>query len=98
MPDEHTLFTVVQHVESARPAARAAWRAGACPTPALTTLPIQHCSTASFATPAFASAPIIAAAPSCGAERDASEPLNPPSGVLAAPTMQTGSRIWVEKR
>ena len=45
MPLAHTLFTVVHTVLSAQPAPRAAWRAGACPTPAPTTLPkITSCT------------------------------------------------------
>lgn len=63
MLDAQTLFTVVQQVASGSPARRAAWRAGACPTPAPSTLPIQHCSTASLGTLALPSAPAMASAP-----------------------------------
>eukprot|EP00964_Phaeocystis_antarctica_P130994 scaffold94867_cov63-Phaeocystis_antarctica.AAC.2 len=56
MPDEHTLFTVVQITESGSSAALAACRAGACPMPADSALPIQHCSTTDAGTPACGAA------------------------------------------
>ncbi|MNE92435.1 hypothetical protein D3C80_1901590 [compost metagenome] len=34
IPEAHTLFTVVAATSSDNPANNAAWRAGACPTPA----------------------------------------------------------------
>ena len=80
---------VVHSVVSDSLASRAACRAGAWPTPAESTLPIQHCSTADESTPAFESAPVIAAAPSCGAVSGARLPLKPPIGVRTALTMQT---------
>ena len=88
----HTLFTVVHSVESGSPAALAAWRAGAWPIPADSTLPIQHCSTAALSTPALLMAPSIAAAPSCGAVSEDKEPLKPPIGVRTAATMHTSAR------
>ena len=39
MPEPHTLLRVVQGTLSGSPALSAACRAGACPTPALSTLP-----------------------------------------------------------
>ena len=45
MPEEHTLFIVVQGTTSGIPAIKAACRAGACPTPACNTLPIMTSST-----------------------------------------------------
>ena len=89
MPEEQTLLMVVHSVVSDSLASRAACRAGAWPTPAESTLPIQHCSTADESTPAFERAPVIAAAPSCGAVSGARLPLKPPIGVRTALTMQT---------
>ncbi len=40
MPDPHILLSVVASTESGRPALRAAWRAGAWPCPAGSTLPM----------------------------------------------------------
>lgn len=49
MPEEHTLLMVVQVVEMGRPPRMAAWRAGAWPTPAESTLPrITYCTSAGF--------------------------------------------------
>ena len=39
MPEAHTLLMVVQGVARERPAPMTAWRVGACPAPALMTLP-----------------------------------------------------------
>ena len=89
MPEEQTLLMVVHSVVSDSLASRAACRAGAWPTPAESTLPIQHCSTDDESTPAFERAPVIAAAPSCGAVSGARLPLKPPIGVRTALTMQT---------
>ena len=73
-PEPHTLFTVSAACDVGSPAPRPAWRAGACPSPALTTLPMITCSIASGATPARATAARIACAPSFGAVSDESEP------------------------
>lgn len=51
MPDAQTLFTVVQATDSARPAPRAAWRAGAWPAPAWSTWPMKTSSTAAEGAP-----------------------------------------------
>ena len=44
MPEPHILLTVVQPAASGRPAPRAAWRAGAWPSPAGSTQPIRTSS------------------------------------------------------
>ena len=44
MPEPHTLLIVVAPVASGRPAPRMAWRAGAWPWPACSTLPISTSS------------------------------------------------------
>eukprot|EP00966_Prymnesium_polylepis_P000016 402-Prymnesium_polylepis.1 len=80
IPDEQTLLTVVQHVDSSSPAPSAACRAGAWPRSAEITLPIQHCCTTDAGSLALASAPRIAAAPSAGADTAVRAPLNFPIG------------------
>ena len=67
IPEEHTLFTVVQQADGGRPAPSAAWRAGAWPRPALSTLPMMTSCTSSGPTPARSSAARMATLPSCGA-------------------------------
>ena len=88
-PEAHTLLTVVHTQESGMPAARAAWRAGACPTLAVSTLPMNTSCTSAGATRARRSASRMLTAPSAGADSDASEPLMLPMGVRATPTMNT---------
>lgn len=56
-----------------------------------TTFPIMTSSTALGDTPARSSAPLIAAAPSCGALMDCKVPLSTPIGVRAAPTMKAST-------
>ena len=67
IPEPHTLWTVMQGTLSGIPAPSEAWRAGACPTPACSTLPITTCSISAAGTPALESAQRIAAEPSAGA-------------------------------
>ena len=83
MPEPHTLLTVVQGTLSGSFAPSAAWRAGAWPMPAESTLPIQTSSTWEGSMPARRTAAPIAAAPSCGAVSDARPPRNEPMGVRA---------------
>ena len=73
---------------------QAACRAGAWPSPAGSTQPINTSLTSSGAMPARCSAGLIADAPSSGALRSLSTPWNAPIGVRAAPTTTTGS-CWV---
>ena len=87
MPDPHTLLMVVAPVPSARPALRIAWRAGACPSPAGSTLPMITSSTAVTSTPACATARAMAQAPRSTADSGASSPWKAPMGVRVAATM-----------
>ena len=74
IPDPHTLLIVVAPHESGSPPRRAACRAGACLTPALTTLPTMTSSTASASIPLRSTAARSACAPSAGALIDFSSP------------------------
>ena len=67
----------------------AACRAGACPTFALSTFPMNSSCTSSGAQRARSSASRTASAPSAGADIDDSAPLRAPMGVRAAPQMNT---------
>ena len=73
-PEPHTLLTVTHGTLCGSPATSAAWRAGAWPTPAGSTMPMWTRPTSPGATPARSSAALIAVAPSRGAGTEASEP------------------------
>ena len=88
-PEAQTLFTVVHTQLSGMPAARAACLAGAWPTFAVSTLPMNTSCTSAGDTRARASASRMLSAPSAGADSDASEPLMLPMGVRATPQMKT---------
>jgi hypothetical protein len=88
-PDPHTLFTVNEGTVFGIPAAIAACRAGFCPIPAVSTLPITTSSTASGGTPARRSASAIARAPRAGAVNGLRVPWNRPIGVRTALAMTT---------
>jgi hypothetical protein len=100
--EPHILLTVVQPADSGSPALIAAWRAGACPWPAGSTLPMITSCTSSAATPARSTAARMATAPRSPAASDAKSPERPPMGVRAAPTMTMGSFCitapWVAAR
>src|SRR6266511_3563679 len=72
--EPQTLLIVVHGTLSGIPARSDACRAGACPTPAWTTFPMNTSSTSAARTPARSSAQRIAIAPSSGAESDARAP------------------------
>src|SRR5215204_1445539 len=91
-PDPQTLLIVIAATCSCSPPLSAAWRAGFCPSPAATALPMMHSSTIAGSMPARRTASRTAIAPSCGAEKSLSEPRNLPVGVRTAETM-TDSRI-----
>src|SRR5262249_15552388 len=74
-----------------RPPLSAACRAGFCPRPAETTLPMMHSSTMSGSMPARRTASRTTHAPSCVAVNDFSAPRNFPVGVRTADTI-TASR------
>ena len=90
-PEPQTRLMVVALVVSGRPAFSAAWRAGACPTPAWRTWPMRTSSTSTVAgsRPARSTAARIAVPPSSVAGTVLSAPPNLPIGVRAALTMKT---------
>src|ERR1700674_5565286 len=93
MPEPHILLTVVAGVLLSRPAPSAAWRAGAWPWPAPSTLPKIRSSTSVGFTPACSIALLIAVAPSCEAVTELNLPCIEPMGVRLAPTMTMVSAI-----
>jgi hypothetical protein len=93
-PEPHTLFTVTHGTLCGSPAASAACRAGACPTPAGSTIPMWTSPTSPGATPARSIAARIAVAPSFGAGTDDSDPKKLPMAVRAAPTITTSRMRW----
>ena len=88
-PEPQTLLTVTHGTLFGRPANRAAWRAGAWPTPAGSTMPMWTSPTSAGATPARSSAALIAVAPSRGAGTLDNAPRKLPMAVRAAPTITT---------
>src|SRR5439155_16887900 len=64
IPLAHTLFTVTAPIRSGNPASSIAWRAGACPRPALITFPMLTSSTSLPWIPARFTASAIAMDPS----------------------------------
>ncbi|MCY1534265.1 hypothetical protein D9M68_696290 [compost metagenome] len=88
-PEPQTLFKVMAGTAWGRPARRAAWRAGFCPEPAVSTWPRITSSTCSPERPVWASSWRITAAPSCGAGMLAREPWMLPMAVRVAATITT---------
>jgi S1-C subfamily serine protease len=87
-PEPQTRLMVVADVVSGRPAARAAWRAGAWPTPAWRTWPIRTSWTgASAGSPERFMAARMATPPSSVAGTVERAPPKRPIGVRAAETM-----------
>ena len=86
-PEPQTLLTVSAATWSDRPPWSAAWRAGAWPTPAETTLPMMASSTSAGSMPARRTASRMAMAPSCGAVKPLSDPRNRPVGMRTADAM-----------
>src|SRR5438445_5266972 len=86
-PEPQTLLTVSAAMVSGRPPRSAAWRAGFWPSPALTTFPMMHSSTACGSRPARRTASATTSAPSRVAASDFSVPRNLPVGVRTAETM-----------
>ena len=91
MPEPQTLLMVVAPVASGSPAPRAAWRAGAWPWPAGSTLPMKTSSIRSGASFGALQGARIAWEPSLWALKGESSPMKRPSGVRAAERMTTGS-------
>src|SRR5882757_4693281 len=90
-PLPHILLMVVQAVDSASPAPNAAWRAGAWPWPAISTLPMMTSSISSALRPARSTVALIATLPSWLADREENTPSMPPMGVRATEAMTMGS-------
>jgi hypothetical protein len=86
-PEPHTLLMVSAGTVSGTPPSTAAWRAGACPTPACTTFPMITSSMSSGPTPERSTAVRTEMAPSSVAERGESPPRKRPIGVRTALTM-----------
>jgi hypothetical protein len=84
-PEPQTLLIVVAPTDSGSPAKMAAWRAGFCPSPAETTLPMITSSIAAGSwMPARSTAAFTTRAPSWGAGRLLRPPWNRPMGVRTA--------------
>src|SRR3989442_6961056 len=88
-PLPQTLLMVVEGTVSTMPAPIADWRAGFCPSPAWSTLPMSTSSGVS--TPARRSASSTAAAPSLVAGTSTNAPPNVPTGVRTALTITASS-------
>src|SRR5678815_2524581 len=87
MPEPQTLLIVVQPADGGRPAPRAACRAGAWPRLPGKTQPMITSETSAAATPDWASAALIAVAPSVGDGTPVNWPRKDPIAVRLAPTM-----------
>src|SRR5579863_7727023 len=74
------------------PPKMAACRAGFCPSPAETTLPMMHSSTCAGSTPARFTASRTTMAPSCGALKSDKLPWNFPTGVRQPEMITTSSK------
>src|SRR5512138_2288725 len=83
-PEPHTLFTVVALTVGGIPLQMPAWRAGACPSPACTTLPIRTSSISDGSIPARSTAALTATEPSLVAGTLLNAPRNLPIGVRTA--------------
>ena len=93
-PEPHTLLTVVAPTLSGKPPKIAAWRAGFCPRPAETTLPMITSSICAISLiPARSAAALTTIAPKRGAGKLLRLPWKRPEGVRAALRM-TGSRLF----
>src|SRR6202049_1894408 len=90
-PEPQTLLTVMAPTSGGSPPNIAAWRAGFCPKPAETTLPMMHSSTSFGSSPARFTASRTTIAPSCVALRSERLPWNFPTGVRQPEMMTTSS-------
>src|SRR4051812_28508562 len=91
MPEPQTLLRVMAPVAGGQPAPRAAWRAGACPWPAVRTQPMLTCCTSWGDRAARSMAAARARAPRACAGRPESAPWKVPIGVRTALKMTTSS-------
>ena len=99
IPDAQALLMVSAETVFGISALIAACRAGVCPRPAESMLPMIEYSISSRSKPERSTAALMAVAPSSVAGVPASAPWNLPRGVLAAPVMNTldlsALTIWV---
>src|SRR3989338_6895604 len=86
-PEAQTLLTVNTPTLFGRPAPKAAWRAGDCPSPPCKTAPMITSSTCSGLRPALRTASLMANDPSCGVLKRDKAPKKAPIGVLQAETI-----------
>src|SRR5437660_2057452 len=91
-PEPQTLLIVMAPTAGANPPKMAACRAGFCPSPADTTLPIMHSSTCVASSSARFTASRTTIAPNCGALRSLRLPWNFPTGVRHPEMMTTSSK------
>src|SRR5215472_18208674 len=91
-PEPHTLLIVMAPVAGVSPPKMAACRAGFCPSPAETTLPMMHSSTCAGLRLARFTTSRTTMAPSWVALRSDKLPWNFPTGVRQAEKITTSSR------
>src|SRR5579864_47423 len=96
-PEPQTLLIVMAPVVGDSPPKIAACRAGFCPSPADTTLPMMHSSTWAGSTPARLTASRTTIAPSCGALNSDRLPWNFPTGVRQPEMMTTSSNEAIDQ-
>ena len=94
-PDPHTLLMVTAATEGATPPKIIACRAGACPTPACSTLPRITSSTVSASNLVRAMVSLMSPAAKRGAGTVDSPPMKRPMGVRSADTMTARSILNV---
>ncbi len=95
-PEPQILFTVVAPTKGGMPALMAAWRAGAWPCPACTTLPISTSSIELGSILARSTAALMATAPSSEAGTLDSVPWKRPMAVRTALTITTSRSLLIE--
>src|SRR5690606_23205155 len=98
MPEPQTLLMVVAPAEVGRPAASAAWRAGAWPRLAGSTQPMITSDTSDAGTPDCSSAAAIAAAPRVGVGTPFNWPGKEPRAVRVAAAMTMSDMGGLAKR
>ena len=94
MPLAQTLLTRVEGVSTLHPASMITYLSGACPAPAEITWPKNDSWISVGWTPHDSRAPLAAADPSYDAGMFLNWPINPPIGVLLAPTITTDLPLW----
>ncbi|MNE39360.1 hypothetical protein D3C80_1333090 [compost metagenome] len=97
-PEPQTLFRVSAGTLKGRPALIAAWRAGFCPAPAVSTWPRMTSSTCAGSSPVCSSRRLITAAPRSTAGTVARAPWKLPMAVRVAATMTTSFMLLFSVR